>query len=175
MLAAVGGTVVVSFVPADGCGSPHDLRFRFVSRGVFVQSDCSFRLIPFLVALTMLRCGRAGQWGVALELLKETRKHGPNPTVSVYIATAQACARAGKWEEATALMEASSQNDYVTVAVSASGAESTLMRLWCSCSVLVSAIHAGSSNKHYMQRYCCVAMQVCGYGLEGVLLVGCGR
>lgn len=51
------------------------------------------------------RCGRAGQWEVALALLHDTRKRGPPPTASVYIATAQACARAGKWEEATELKE----------------------------------------------------------------------
>lgn len=81
----------------------------------------------------MPRCGRAGQWGVAIALLKETRNHGPSPTVSVYIATAQACARAGKWEEATALMEASFSSACVTVAFSASAVESVLGRLWCSC------------------------------------------
>lgn len=53
------------------------------------------------------RCGRAGQWEVALALLHDTRKRGPPPTASVYIATAQACARAGKWEEATELKEVS--------------------------------------------------------------------
>lgn len=53
------------------------------------------------------RCGRAGQWEVALALLHDTRKRGPLPTASVYIATAQACARAGKWEEATELKEVS--------------------------------------------------------------------
>lgn len=51
------------------------------------------------------RCGRGGQWEVALALLNETRQYGPCATASVYVAAAQACARAGKWEEATALME----------------------------------------------------------------------
>lgn len=44
---------------------------------------------------------------MALALLHDTRKRGPPPTASVYIATAQACARAGKWEEATELKEVS--------------------------------------------------------------------
>lgn len=70
---------------------------------IFGHVECSVG--PLWLALD--RCGRAGQWEVALALLHDTRKRGPPPTASVYIATAQACARAGKWEEATELKEVS--------------------------------------------------------------------
>lgn len=133
--------MITTYMRADGCGCPHELQVRLF-RGellcsriacLFVLGRIRLARCAFLVARTVPRCGRAGHWGVALALLRETRNHGPSPTVSVYIATAQACARAGKWEEATSLMEASSSSAFVTVAVRASDVESVLGRLWCSC------------------------------------------
>ena len=94
--------------------------FAFLSRrhactGRTGFSTCSTAVTENLIHLALRtfdfashrwhRCGRGGQWEVALALLNETRKYGPSATASVYVATAQACARAGKWEEATDLME----------------------------------------------------------------------
>lgn len=76
---------------------------------LFANSTTSACACPlntcFRVLSTLSRCGRGGQWEVALALLNETRQYGPSATASVYVSAAQACARAGKWEEATALME----------------------------------------------------------------------
>lgn len=74
---------------------------------IFVENHLQNWLCARLIVASQPwhRCGRGGQWEVALALLNETRKYGPSATASIYVATAQACARAGKWEEATDLME----------------------------------------------------------------------
>lgn len=64
-------------------------------------------LLLLLFLLLLARCGRAETWEMAIALLHESRRRGPHPTASVYLAAAHACAIAGKWQEGSDLLEAS--------------------------------------------------------------------
>lgn len=44
---------------------------------------------------------------MAIAMLHESRRRGPHPTASVYLAAAHACATAGKWQEGSDLITAS--------------------------------------------------------------------